>query len=217
MQEKTRVLTDDEVKALLRSERAGNGNDKIRTLIVEDDRTTGLLYDKGLFDQIFDKKIIVSGKEALRVYQEWHPEIIILDIYLPEMTGYQVLKTIRTVIGDMKTAIVMATTLSGPEDVLSCMKMGIEGYIIKPFSCSDIGAKVLGYYAKKQPERARMAEASCREIAKQYQKNLLLEQDRSKTNENREDQRNGAGASGTETGESEIEIEAVEKPDPAKV
>jgi CheY-like chemotaxis protein len=95
----------------------------------------------------------VSGKEAILVYEEWHPDIIVLDIYLPEMTGYQVLKAIRTTIEDNKTTIVMATALSGREDVLSCMKLGVEGYIVKPFQCMEIGAKILSYYAKKEPER----------------------------------------------------------------
>ncbi|MCX5856050.1 MAG: response regulator, partial [Deltaproteobacteria bacterium] len=126
------MLSKDEVNYLLESQCSQNGKDKIKILIVEDDLTTRLLYDKGLFNQIFDKKMVVSGKEAILVYNEWHPDIIMLDIYLLEMTGYQVLKTIRTNIKDDETTIVMATSLSDKEDVLSCMKLGIEGYITKP-------------------------------------------------------------------------------------
>ena len=77
------------------SECEQNSEDRIKIFVVEDDHTTQLLYDKGLFNQIFDKKMVVSGKEALLVYAEWHPDIIVLDIYVPEITGYQVLKAIR--------------------------------------------------------------------------------------------------------------------------
>ena len=177
-EEISRILTEEQMNSLLESQCSQNGKDKIKILIVEDDHTTRLLYDKGLFNQVFDKKMAVSGKEALLVYDEWHPDVILLDIYLPEMTGYQVLKEIRTTIKDKKTTIVMATSLSDKEDVLSCMKLGVEGYIIKPFSCSEIGANILGYYAKKEPERARKAEALCREIAKQSQVKLLLDKDK---------------------------------------
>ena len=181
-EEESQTLSKDEVNYLLESQRSQNGKDKIKVLIVEDDHTTRMLYDRGLFNEIFDKKIAVSGKEAILIYDEWHPDIILLDIYLPEMSGYQVLKEIRTTIEDKKTTIVMATSLSDKEDVLSCMKLGIEGYIIKPFSCSEIGVKILGYYAKKEPERAREVEALCREIAKQSQVKLLLDKGKSKTN-----------------------------------
>lgn len=103
-----------------------------------------------------------------------------LDIYLQEMTGFQVLKSIRTTVKDKKTTIVMATSVSGSEDILSCVKLGIEGYIVKPFKCMEIGAKILSYYAKKEPERARKAEALCREIAKQSQVEWLLDLDKEK-------------------------------------
>jgi DNA-binding response OmpR family regulator len=179
-EEETRILTEKQVNDLIRPQGSQNGEDKIKILIVEDDHTTGMIYDRALFNQIFDKKIVVSGKEALRVYAEWHPDIIILDIYLPEMTGYQVLKAIRTAVEDKKTTIVMATSVSGNEDILSCMKLGVEGYIIKPFSLQEIGVKILGYYAKKEPERATKADALCREILKQSQIRWLLDKDKNK-------------------------------------
>ena len=209
--DETGMLTKGEVKSLLELQCSQSGTDKIKILVVEDDHTTQLLYEKGLFNQIFDKKVVASGKEALLVYNEWHPDIIALDVYLLEMTGYQVLKTIRTTIKDNETTIVMATSLSDKEDILSCMKLGIEGYIIKPFSCSEIGAKILGYYAKKEPERARKAADLCRDIAIQSQVKLLLDKDMLKTKEDTESVRNGT--SEAETGEAEEEKETGETPE----
>ena len=158
---------NDKAVAAPESDHPPDAGDRIKVLVVEDEHSTRLLYDKGLFNQVFDKKMVVSGQDALAVYQEWHPDIIVLDIYLPEMTGYQLLKTIRTTIGDKQTTIVMATVLSSVEDVRSCMKLGIEGYIVKPFHCMEIGAKVLSYHAKKAPERAQRAIALCQDISRQ--------------------------------------------------
>jgi len=196
----TRILSKEQVDCLPASECSQENTDKIKILIVEDDHTTRMLYDKGLFNQIFDKKMVVSGKEAILVYEEWHPDVIVLDIYLPEMTGYQVLKMIRTTVGDKKTTIVMATSLSGKEDILSCLKLGIEGYIVKPFFCGEIGAKILDYYAKKEPERARKAEALHREITKQSLARLMPNKDKSKTKEDTAGV--GDGTSDTKTGEA---------------
>ena len=174
------------------------GKDKIKVLVVEDDTSTQLLYDKGLFNQVFEKRMVASGKEALLVYNDWHPDIIVLDIHLPEMTGDQVLKAIRETINDKKTTIVMATSKSGSEDVMSSVKLGIEGYIIKPFSLQEIGIKILSYYAKKEPERARMADAQCHEISQQSQIRWLLDKDASKTKI--ETQNVSKGAADTEKG-----------------
>lgn len=185
MEEKTRGLSKDQVNYLLESEHAKNDIEKLKVLVVEDDHTARSLYDKGLFNEIFDKKMVISGKEAILVYDRWHPDIILLDIYLPEMTGYQVLKEIRTTFEDRKTTIVMATSLSGTEDILSCTKLGIEGYIIKPFPVLEIGAKILEYYAKREPERAKKANSLCQVLLKQSKVRWLLEKDKPKIKEDR--------------------------------
>ena len=193
------MLSKDEVNYLLEPQRSQIDADKIKILVVEDDHTTRLLYDKGLFNQIFDKKMVASGKEAILIYNSWHPDIIVLDIFLPEMTGYQVLKTIRTNIEDKKTTIVMATSLSSSQDVLSCMKLGVEGYIIKPFQCGEIGVKILSYYAKREPEQAKKAQTLCKEISKQSQVQWLLDMEKPKTKEGAEGI--GNSAAGRETRE----------------
>jgi DNA-binding response OmpR family regulator len=205
----TRMLTTDQVNSLLEPQSSQGGADKIKILVVEDDHTTQILYDKGLFNEVFDKKMVASGKEALLVYGEWHPDIIILDIYLPEMTGYQVLKAIRTMIDDTKTTIVMATALSGREDIMSCMKLGVEGYIVKPFSLQEIAAKILGYYAKKEPERAGKADTLCREVLKQSQIRWLLDKDKTQT---KEDTKGIGGGADKKPGEAGGEKEAGETP-----
>ena len=170
------MLTKEEADLLL-EEKKYSLQDKIKILVAEDDPTTRLLYEKGLFNQIFDRRLVVSGKEAIAVYDEWRPDIIVLDIYLPEMTGYQVLKEIRTKIKDRKTTIVMATSLRDRQDVMSCMSLGVEGYLVKPFQCGEIGVMILNCYAKKEPERAKNAEAMCEEISRLSQVQLLLDKD----------------------------------------
>jgi DNA-binding response OmpR family regulator len=204
-EDESHILSKEEVHCLLGSYCSEDDTDKIKILIVEDDHHTQQLYDKGLFNQIFDKRMVASGKEAILVYDEWHPDIILLDIYLPEMTGYQVLKVIRTDIEDNKTTIVMATALSGTEDVMSCLKLGVEGYIIKPFPFREIAIKILGYYAKKEPERAQKVVALCREIAKKSQVRWLLDKEKPKAKEDTEGVSEGAPDGETAEGGEEEE------------
>jgi DNA-binding response OmpR family regulator len=168
-------LSDEQLSALLADEPAQSDTVKIKTLIVEDDATTQLIYEKGLFNDVFDKKMTASGKEAIVIYNEWHPDIIILDIQLREMNGDLVLKEIRQTIGDQKTTIVMATSQSKINDVQPCIDLGIEGYLVKPLSLREIGLKILTYYAKKEPERARIAEALHQAKLSQSPMSLLVD------------------------------------------
>ena len=66
--------------------------DKLKILIVEDDKILLALYDEFLVNDVFEKQLITNGKEGLEVYKSWKPDIIVLDIMLPLMSGYMVLK-----------------------------------------------------------------------------------------------------------------------------
>ena len=87
-------------------------------------------------------------------YRQWQPDIIVLDVMLPVMTGYFVLKEIRNTLKDKDTTIIMSTSLSKKDDVTTMMKLGIQGYIIKPFGVWEIGGRILKYYEKAHSQEA---------------------------------------------------------------
>jgi len=116
---------------------------KIRILIAEDDKSIRELYDKGLVDDMFEKRFAENGKEALEAFQEWKPDLLVLDIVMPVMTGFIVLQEIRNTLKDTITPIVMATSMSDPQDVRDCVKFGIQGYIVKPFKFKEIGNRIM--------------------------------------------------------------------------
>jgi len=127
---------------------------KIKILIAEDDKDTLELYQKGLTENLFEVRFAINGKEALDLYQEWRPDIIVLDIVMPVMTGYSVLKEIREKMKDRISKIVMATSLSTKHDIIDCSKLGIEGYIIKPFQYTEIGSILINYLKQASPQQA---------------------------------------------------------------
>ena len=131
--------------------------EKIKILIVEDEKVTLELYNKFISGKVFDKKFATNGKEALDRYKSWQPDVIILDIMLPEMSGYMVLKEIRLSIEDKKTAIIMATSVSRKESVLDCLKHGIQGYMVKPLKTKELMAKVLDGLTITEPKKAEEA------------------------------------------------------------
>jgi DNA-binding response OmpR family regulator len=138
--------------------------DKLRILVVEDNKVLNELYNKFLFDEVFEKQLIENGRDALVIFKSWKPEIVLLDIMLPIMSGYMVLKEIRHTLGDMKTPIIMATSKTDKSDVADCMKIGIQGYIVKPFDHKTITLRVLNYFKAVNPERAKDAEDVLKKI-----------------------------------------------------
>lgn len=140
-------------------------------LVAEDDKTTQKLYESFLVEEIFDRSFAKSGGEALEIYRTWQPDLIILDIMLPEISGYSVLKQIREDLQNKAIPIIISSSLTSKDDVLSCAKFGIQGYFIKPINWKEIGFRVLECYQKAVPEMAdRVSELRRRLEAKKESK-----------------------------------------------
>jgi len=128
--------------------------DKLKVLVAEDDKTTQKLYDRFLPEEIFDLCLAKTGGEALETYRTWQPEVIILDLMLPEISGYSVLKEIREDLENKTIPIIISSSLSKRDDILSCAKFGIQGYFTKPVIWKEIGVKVLECFQKTYPQMA---------------------------------------------------------------
>ena len=131
--------------------------EKIKILVVEDDKRILDMYDKFLSGDIFAKELVSNGNIAINKYKEFMPEIIILDIMLPGTSGYVLLKEIRTRLNDKDTCVIMATSISKQDDVLSCVKLGISGYMVKPFNHRELNDPILTYFEKDNQTKALQA------------------------------------------------------------
>ncbi|MEO5359246.1 MAG: response regulator [Nitrospirota bacterium] len=130
----------------------------IKVLIVEDDKKIRRLYYLGIKNGLlFQRRSCTGGREAVELYKKWRPDIVLLDIMMPDMTGYEVLQHIRQFIGDNLTAIVMATSLADVNTISDCLRLGIQGYIVKPFNHRDMADKIIGYFKATDPIRANLA------------------------------------------------------------
>jgi len=128
--------------------------EKLKVLVAEDDKTTQKLYDRFLAEEIFDLRLAKTGGEALEIYRTWQPEVIILDLMLPEISGYSVLKEIREDLQNKTIPIIISSSLFKKDDILSCAKFGIQGYFAKPVIWKEIGLSVLECVQRAYPEMA---------------------------------------------------------------
>ena len=118
---------------------------KLKLLIAEDMQPVVALYDKYIRDDVFTKRIVDTGTKALEIYKVWKPDLILLDLKMPEMDGLQVLRAIRNEMGDTTTPIVVATVSKDREVIDSCLGLNVQGYLIKPFDLKTLHQKLLHY------------------------------------------------------------------------
>jgi len=115
----------------------GTGTDPI--LVVEDDRATAELVRLHLAHEGYSVLTASDGAEGLRIARERHPQLIILDLMLPEMDGLELCRTLRV---DSSVPIIMLTARVEEEDRLAGLGLGADDYVTKPFSPLELVARV---------------------------------------------------------------------------
>ena len=111
-------------------------------LIVEDEPSGQQVVESILMDQGYQVEFASNGKEALQKAMEQRPDLILLDIMLPEMDGIQVLQMMRSNRELAKTPIVMLTALNDREIRIACLDAGADDFFNKPFDRAELRARV---------------------------------------------------------------------------
>ncbi|MEW6501282.1 MAG: response regulator transcription factor [Thermodesulfobacteriota bacterium] len=121
----------------------------LKVLAVEDEEVTRKLIQVGLRDeQRFELRAVANGEDALIEYKRFRPDIILLDIMMPHMNGFQVLQEIRTTLDDQRTTIIMVSSVAAKNEIVACMRLGIQGYVLKPFHAKTLAETVVQYHRK---------------------------------------------------------------------
>ena len=118
-----------------------------RILVAEDDRVLQDLVAELLVEAGYDVTTASDGDEALKIVREQSPDLVLLDVMMPRMDGFEMLRRLKA---DPETAdvrVVMLTARSLDQDILQGERFGAELYITKPFApleLSSLVEKVLG-------------------------------------------------------------------------
>lgn len=129
--------------------------DKLKVLVVEDSKVaikaiSGFLEDIGVHPQIAE-----TGKAAIELYRNERPDIILLDIILPDIDGFEVAKEIRRLQNqDDWTAIIFLSVMSKDDDLARGIEAGGDDYLMKPVGRVVLQAKVRAMYRLVQMQRA---------------------------------------------------------------
>lgn len=113
--------------------------EKQRILIVDDDENIAELISLYLVKECFSTEIALSGNEALELVEEYNPNLILLDIMLPDIDGYEVCTQIRK---NRQTPIIMLSAKGEIFDKVLGLKIGADDYMVKPFDSNELVARV---------------------------------------------------------------------------
>lgn len=117
---------------------------KRKALVIEDDKNIAELLRLYLEKDGFDVLIAVDGGMGLQLAMEVNPDVILLDIMLPVMDGWQVCHEIRSndKVAISKTPIIMLTAKGETLDKVSGLEMGADDYVTKPFEVKELLARI---------------------------------------------------------------------------
>lgn len=113
--------------------------EKQRILIVDDDENIAELISLYLMKECYETVIVHDGETALMVFKEFKPHLILLDLMLPGMDGYQVCRELRT---SSPVPIIMLSAKGEIFDKVLGLELGADDYMIKPFDSKELVARV---------------------------------------------------------------------------
>lgn len=104
---------------------------KKKILLVEDDTALANVYKSRLEMEGFDVHHVANGEEALSAAVDYGPDLIVLDVMMPKINGFDVLDIIRQTPQTMNTRVVMLTALSQAKDKERAEQLGADDYLVK--------------------------------------------------------------------------------------
>ena len=130
---------------------------KQKVLIVDDDENISELISLYLTKEFYDTKIVYDGEAALKEFDSYQPNLILLDLMLPGIDGYQVCREIRQ---RSNVPIIMLSAKGEIFDKVLGLELGADDYIIKPFDSKELVARVKAVLRRYQPYPAAQPKPS---------------------------------------------------------
>ena len=118
------------------------GERKEKILIVDDDHANRQLLSIILKLDGYQLDTATDGREALLKFKEQHYDLMLLDLMMPLLDGYQVLKVIRSDERYQKIPVIVITAVSKRESVAHCVQLGADDYLLKPFDPNEVRQRV---------------------------------------------------------------------------
>lgn len=140
-------------------------NNKAKILVVDDDPNVAELLDSMLSEVGYEITIANSAEEGMRADRRVHPDLILLDVVLPEMSGFEACQRFNENHKERYVPIILVTSMSDVDDKIKGLESGADDYITKPFYTEELLARVRSalrtkrLYDELQATREKLTEA----------------------------------------------------------
>ncbi len=135
--------------------------EKQKVLIVDDDNHIAELISLYFTKECFDTRIVNDGESALREFASYQPNIILLDLMLPGIDGYQVCREIRA---KSQVPIIMLSAKGEVFDKVLGLELGADDYIEKPFDSKELVARAKAVLRRYQPVREEVPAKNLKQV-----------------------------------------------------
>jgi two-component system OmpR family response regulator len=127
-----------------------------RVLVVDDEPSITDFIALGLRHEGFEVRTAPDGRAALRVVDEFKPQIVVLDLMMPRMDGWELC---RALAGDRNRGIIILSARDETTDRIQGLELGADDYLVKPFEFGELLARVRAVLRRRQPDLARVVRA----------------------------------------------------------
>lgn len=131
-----------------------------RVVIIEDERDVARLLEFNLQQAGFTITTAGNGTEGLAAVRASKPDVVVLDLMLPDITGYEVCKTLRGEPEISDTGVLMLTAKGEAEDRILGLEVGADDYVVKPFVVREVVLRVTAIANRLAERRARPAKST---------------------------------------------------------
>lgn len=115
-------------------------SETINILLAEDERTLAMIIKDTLDGQGFHVTVADDGEQALRLFDDHKPDVLVADVMMPRMDGYELVRRIRK--SDQQTPVIFLTARSAVGDVVHGFEMGANDYLKKPFGMQELIVRI---------------------------------------------------------------------------
>jgi DNA-binding response OmpR family regulator len=124
-----------------------------RVLVVEDDRTISGVVEAYLLKAGLEPRVVSDGQVALGIWQQWRPDLVVLDLMLPGLPGLDLLRRMRA--DADATPVVVLSARGDEEDRVVGLEFGADDYLVKPFSPRELVLRIQGLLRRDEQLHAR--------------------------------------------------------------
>lgn len=121
-----------------------------RILIAEDTPQAAELLDLYLSEAGYETRIAPDGEQAMQQIRAWMPDLVLLDVMMPRLSGFEVCKRLRADPATREVGVIMVTALDQPSDIERAVEAGTEDFLSKPINKQELFKRVRAMLASRR-------------------------------------------------------------------